>query len=327
MEVDRALVSVITPMYNVSGVLHLSFNSVVSQTLHNIEYILVDDCCSDNSLEVLQKLRNCISRDDISYKVLHHDKNRGVAAARNTGLDSATGKYIYFLDSDDQLDSNALEVMVDLADVENADIIGCDWKQTFADSEKTQTQPEVASPDDAFCKLANGVMRWNLWLYLIRRELYDGMRFIEKANMGEDMMLILKMVLNAKKIIQTHQIHYHYNVTNSNALTKSYMKHKEEMDINQANLKRYLEDNRPDLLPNIYQLQLALKLPLLISDKREDYNTWLQWFPEANTYVRDSIFVSKRIKLLQIMASKKQFWFIRLHYWLIIKVVYGIMYR
>ena len=236
-------------------------------------------------------------------------------------------KYIYFLDSDDRLDPDALKTMYDIAAEQSADIVGCDWKQTFSQSEKVQTQPNVSSPEDAFIKLSNGVMRWNLWLFLIRRELYDGMRFIEGANMGEDMMLMLKMVLNAKVFAQTHKIHYHYNKTNTQALTRSYMKHKGEMETNQASLFDFVSVKRPDLLSHMYQLQLALKLPLLISDEKRDYEEWLSWFPESNHYADQCFFVSRRIRLLQKMAAKRQFWFIRLHYYLIIKFAYGIIYR
>lgn len=327
MEIERPIVSVIIPMYNVAKVLDMSFGSVIAQTQSNIEAVFVDDCSNDDTIAFLDQLRDRVTRTDISFVVLRHDVNRGVAAARNTGLNYARGKYVYFLDSDDHIDPHALETMVNIAERDGADIVGCDWKQSFINSEKVQTQPDVTNPDDAFIKLSNGVMRWNLWLYLINSDLYKGMRFIENANMGEDMMLILKIFLKAKRIVQTHDVYYHYNLTNSNSLTKSYMKHKAEMDINQASLFEYVKSERPDLLPNMYQLQLALKLPLLISNDRNDYEKWISWFPQSNDYVTSGQYVSKRIKLLQLMATKRQFWFVRMHHWLIINIVYGVIYR
>ena len=78
---NRPTVSIITPMYNVAGVLKISFDSLIVQTQGNLEVIYVDDCSTDNSLEVLDSLLSGVSRDDIDIVVLRHDKNRGVAAA------------------------------------------------------------------------------------------------------------------------------------------------------------------------------------------------------------------------------------------------------
>ena len=104
---NQPTVSIITPMYNVAKVLHRSFDSIIAQTQGNLEYVLVDDCSKDDTLKEIDCLRSSVTRDDISFVALHHDVNRGVAAARNTGLDHASGKYIYFLDSDDYIDPHA----------------------------------------------------------------------------------------------------------------------------------------------------------------------------------------------------------------------------
>lgn len=80
--------------------------SVVNQTLKNIEIICINDCCTDNSMIEVEKF----AKNDSRIRILNHLENKGLGPARNTGLDAATGKYIMFLDSDDWLELNACEV-------------------------------------------------------------------------------------------------------------------------------------------------------------------------------------------------------------------------
>ena len=92
------LVSVIIPVYQVSDYIERCLNSVMSQTYKNIECVLVDDVTKDDSVEKCERLIESY-HGSMQFKILHHEVNRGLSAARNTGTDAATGEYIYFLDS------------------------------------------------------------------------------------------------------------------------------------------------------------------------------------------------------------------------------------
>lgn len=98
-------ISVIIPVYNVEKYLSQCLESVIYQSFSNLEIILVDDCGNDNSLKIAQEYKN----KDKRIILLHHKKNLELAAARNTGLKNATGDFIFFLDSDDYLDADALK--------------------------------------------------------------------------------------------------------------------------------------------------------------------------------------------------------------------------
>lgn len=104
------LVSVIIPVYQVSDYVERCLLSVMNQTYQNIECIIVDDCSTDDSIAKCERL---ISTYDgsIKFKILHHEKNRGLSAARNTGTNAAFGEYILYLDSDDELTSDCLELL------------------------------------------------------------------------------------------------------------------------------------------------------------------------------------------------------------------------
>ena len=111
------LVSVIIPIYNTEIYIKRCLDSVLSQTLQNIEIICVNDCSPDNSLDILKKY------NDRRMRVLNLPKNVGLGLARNEGIKIATGEYIYFLDSDDWIDNNYLEEMINNIKAQNADII------------------------------------------------------------------------------------------------------------------------------------------------------------------------------------------------------------
>ena len=99
------LVSVVIPVYNVAPFLRKSVESVLGQSLQDIEIICVDDHSTDNSLEILESIV------DPRLRIIRFPENRGVAAARSAGLDSAKGKYVYSLDSDDWIDQEYIEAM------------------------------------------------------------------------------------------------------------------------------------------------------------------------------------------------------------------------
>lgn len=98
-------VSVLIPVYNVEPYIRQCLDSVVNQTLKDIEIICVDDCSPDNSFDICRQY----ARDDARFRLLAHQKNKGILAARKTAVEAATSDYIMFLDSDDALESNACE--------------------------------------------------------------------------------------------------------------------------------------------------------------------------------------------------------------------------
>lgn len=104
-------VSIIIPVYNVAPYIEECLNSVIAQTYKGeMECILVDDCGTDDSMEICERI---ISKYNgpISFRLVHHKHNRGLSAARNTGIDASTGDWLYFLDSDDSLIPECIELM------------------------------------------------------------------------------------------------------------------------------------------------------------------------------------------------------------------------
>lgn len=105
------LVSVIISVYQVSDYVERCLLSVINQTYPNVECIIVDDCSTDDSVDKCERLIEAYDGPS-KFMILHHEHNRGLSAARNTGTDAASGDYIYYLDSDDEITSNCIEILV-----------------------------------------------------------------------------------------------------------------------------------------------------------------------------------------------------------------------
>lgn len=110
-------VSIIIPIYNVAKYIERCLTSVINQNYQNIEAILVDDCGTDNSMEIVEHFIQSYKNNGgtILFKIITHNKNRGLSAARNSGIAAAEGDYIYALDSDDEITSGCIEELVRLA--------------------------------------------------------------------------------------------------------------------------------------------------------------------------------------------------------------------
>lgn len=328
MELNEIKVSVIVPMYNVAHILDKAVETLFAQTLKGVEYIFIDDCSNDNTLQLLNT--RLPVKEGIVVKVLHHECNRGVAAARNTGLDSASGEYVYYVDADDYIEPYTLEQFYKNAVESGADIVGCEWYLSFEKNERHMKQAHVTNGNELFTRMANGVMRWNLWLFMVKRSLYEigGFRFMEGMNMGEDMMVMMKLAINANMVLMIHEPLYHYIQTNSGSLTKNFNAYRYQVTANVNEVGKYLvAQGRSELADAFMQLKLTLKRPLLISDVKEDYETWLDWFPESNNAVGCNSELPWRTRFIQKAAANKHFWIVKLYYRLVIKFIYGIIYR
>ncbi len=124
-------ISIIIPVYNVEKYLRECLDSCINQTLADIEIICVDDASPDNSIKILEEYQ----QQDSRIKIFRHEKNKNLGAARNTGLKNATGKYIWFIDSDDYIDKKACQILYDAIKEFDVDML-CFSALKFMDAEK-----------------------------------------------------------------------------------------------------------------------------------------------------------------------------------------------
>lgn len=319
--------SLIMPVYNAGTTLPRALQSIASQTFRNLEVVFVDDCCTDSSPVLMEDFQK---NSGLDVTIVRQSENRGVAAARNRGLEAAQGDYIGFVDADDTLDPQALEKASEALD--GHDILGWDWILGFEKNGRTMRQADYDTPLQAVKNLMGGTMRWNLWLFLIRRDFLQShsIRFIDGSNMGEDMQFMIKSFCKAKHVVQLHEPLYRYNAVSETSLSRQFSdKRRAEIETNLAAVETAIRDSAyaEILEPAILQLKLFLKRPLLISDDRHNYELWYNWWPEANGVATTNKALPAHTRFLQGMAAHRCWMGVKLYYRLIHQFVYGILYR
>lgn len=322
-------VSVIVPFYGVEKYIARCTESLMCQTMQDdIEFIFVNDATTDNSLDVLQKVLAEYPERKEQITILHHERNKGLPAARNTGLSIARGKYIYHCDSDDYLEKDALEVLYRKAEENESDIVWGDFYEIMTGGNRYKKQPAYSTPLDAVKGMLIGDMDYNVWNKLVRRDLYltNNILFPAGYAMGEDLTMIMLFSSALKVAFVSHPVYY-YDRTNPGAMTYSMSEEKQNaLKHNVIMAENYLcERFGNELNLEIATLKLNLKWPFLIStDRISIYKEWNRWFPEANEYITSQS-VCSRIKALELCAYRKQYWVIWLHYWLVIKLYYKML--
>lgn len=201
------MISIIVPVYNSEKYIDRCLDSILNQTYKDLEIVLVNDGSNDQSLKILENY----ALRDTRIKVVNQE-NKGVAAARNTGLDNATGDYILYVDSDDWIENNMVERMVELS--ANADIVFCGNDNAVSPESVKKIigiTKEIWNKDKIIYEfLRHKIMSGMLWNKLIKRSLTDGCRFNPKTGYGEDAEFLWQVLQNTNSMIVTNEILYHH---------------------------------------------------------------------------------------------------------------------
>ena len=284
-------ISVIIPVYNVAPYIERCLRSIMQQTFTDgVECILVNDCTPDDSIEIVQSLI-AEYEGNITFRIVSHDYNKGLAAARNMGLSVAQGIYILHVDSDDYCELNMLEELYKEAIRTNADIVCCNyWEETSTKSIAVQ----YAYTEETWnLVIENALHALNsaVWNKLIKRELYTryGIQNFNGINMWEDVGVTLRLRVLSKKTVIVPKALYHYNKQNMGSITASRkIAHVEE----QIRCARLLEEwfsknidvkkNWPQLMDKV---KFLAKSSLVLYPDIQDVQRWIVTFPETNSHV------------------------------------------
>ena len=139
------LISVIIPAYNAGKFIKSTLESVINQDYENIEIILVDDVCTDNTMKIAEDVLKNSGR---KFKIIHHEVNKGTCTARNTGLKNASGKYLNFMDHDDLLRKNFLSSLYNA--ISNNDFVFCGIVDKFQDKKIKRAPLKIGGGYDLF---------------------------------------------------------------------------------------------------------------------------------------------------------------------------------
>jgi glycosyltransferase involved in cell wall biosynthesis len=216
---NQPSVSIIVPVYNVGPYVEDCIHSVMRQTYNGrMECIVVDDCGTDDSMVIVERVIKDYN-GPITFKILHHTHNRGLSAARNTGMDAATGDYLFFLDSDDELTDDCLEKQVSTLHSEWYDIVvgNVECYDILPDKRKRIFNLEFNIENDVILRspeVIDSIIKWRnvtAWNRLFRASFIksSGLRFKE-GMLHEDNLWSLQVACLASSLYLLNQFTYRY---------------------------------------------------------------------------------------------------------------------
>lgn len=221
------LVTIIIPVYNVQEYLEKCFNSLINQTYKNIEIIIIDDGSKDNSLDICKKYE----AEYNSIIKLIHTENKGVSSARNLGLKQAKGNYILFLDSDDYIENNMIEILYNNLKTYDVDISMCNYNKVVGNEilrNDFEIEKKLLNKSEFFNKIFDKrFYRGFLWNKLFKKELLLNnnkfVEFSEEIHMMEDLLFISQVAENATSFYYDDKSFlYNYVQRNSSALNTKF---------------------------------------------------------------------------------------------------------
>ena len=236
MAENNPAISVIIPMYNVEKYIAECLESLLAQTFQDFEVIVVDDCSTDFSRDVVHSF---FQKFGDKLKLFKMKKNTGFPGIpRNVALEEARGQYVYFLDSDDLLTNTALEELYNVAENFNADVVHCDRYLFFKDDEGKdsakiaigfQNAELVAEPtletfdlNERVTKFTQRKYSWWAWNKLFRRQfLLDSEIKFPEVNVFEDLVFVFKCLVVAKNYVRAPFAGYYYRYNNASMSHKS----------------------------------------------------------------------------------------------------------
>lgn len=301
-------ISVIVPIYNVENYLEKCLNSLVSQTLSDIEIIAINDGSTDSSYEIAKEYEK-------KYEnfVLINNKNHGLSYTRNCGLKKAKGKYIMFIDSDDYIDTNTCERLYNFAEEKHADIVCFDLKYIYPDRESIMSSGtnELVLPSEYMLGPSSAACKMYLKKFL------NSINFQFKVGTwSEDVAIIPSLCIYTSKIFYLKNCYYNY-IQRNNSITNQTSYNEKTFDVfNTINIlanifkenDRYL--NFKDEIEFIYITNLLLTIPLKVFKYEESKHK----LKELNMFMKNNYPNWYKNKYLKTLTIKQRIYCILFYF-------------
>ena len=266
-------VSVIIPVYGVEKFIERCARSLFEQTLEDIEFIFVDDCTPDRSMDILRQLcdeyRFRCAKDNKRVRMVRMPSNSGQAAVRRHGIHLAEGEYVIHCDSDDWVEIDMYRIMYEKAIKEESDVVICDFNNTDGLSFSQSVKGCYSNSKEQFITdILYHRTSWAVWNKLVKKELYESIDCYPQFAMGEDMVFITQVILNSRKIsyVSDSLYNYYYNPSSiMNTQTEiqcmnKYLQLKGNTDILLPFLERKLDKSYYERIKRVFAYNTTITL-------------------------------------------------------------------
>ena len=265
-------VSILVPVYGVEKYIERCARSIFEQTYHNLDIIFVDDCTSDHSIDILKHVLEDYPDRKEQTRIIKHDHNRGLAAARNTGVAEAKGEFVVHVDSDDWISLEMIEALVRKQIEDDSDIVTCSSLCEYGQYSVKKKFTICKTRQEQIKKFLELNLEHVIWGRLIRKNLYvkNNIHALEGVNLGEDAQVVPVLFFYATRYSWTEYEGYHYSCVNSdsymNKLMDSYDHVQNTAYCNLATytfLEEFFSSHAPMFLPFIEQQKNEVKAWLI----------------------------------------------------------------
>lgn len=276
-------VSILIPVYGVEQYIERCSRSLFEQTYENMEYVFVNDCSPDYSIAVLERVIRAYPERKEFVKIIEHERNRGLAASRNTGLVHSTGEFVMCVDSDDWLEPGSIELLMKQQLKSDSDIVY--GRRLIHDVNGDSLWPEKEYVDSEQMTLQMMQHSWDHFITgrLFRRSLFEdhGLCWQEGLDVAEDRYMMTLLAYFAQSFEYVDNLVYHYERRNIGAMTyssqgsKVVRNNRQELE-NVLALERFFKDKEPIYRQEcarcvMSQLSINIKAALDFRDRKEYY--------------------------------------------------------
>lgn len=299
---EKNKVSVIIPIFKVRNFIERCARSLFEQTLKEIEYIFVDDASPDDSIDILKSCIALYPERKNQVRIIRHETNRGLTAARNTGLSMATGEFVAYCDSDDYVALNMYELLYKRASETQADLVLCDFYFDYGRENKKYNTISVQDKDEIINRyIADG---WTVvWNMIVRRNIYEKykVRSPENIRYCEDFHLTVRLMYYSKVIAKVNSALYYYNQCNNFSIMRNFSD-KEELD-ERLVLSEIIDFFKEQGVFTEYQRELSWRV---LKNKQDlvlsvsSHKQFMEIYPWAHTEIIScpTSFCNRKIKIM-----------------------------
>lgn len=303
------LVTVVVPIYNVEETLRECIQSIRNQTYRHLEVILVNDGSTDRSLEICKDMKNSDSRISIIDK-----KNGGLSSARNAGIDQATGEYICFIDSDDWIEKDFIQLLVQGIEEKQADIsvVGIvkvtDFNKINFKTETFENWFEYSRKQAMKVLFTSNLISYSAWNKLYKRRLFTEIRY-PIGMLMEDKATTYRLIDLADKIVVNTSTKYHYYLRQNSILRRSFNhKNFDSFEIHDQ-MVRFIDQKYPELsiyVRSRYVYEAIRMLMRMIEsnyDNKTDFERCIKVISDNQWAVKSDNKMKKSIKLFSWLIN------------------------
>ena len=303
-------VSILIPCYNVEKYLRQCLDSVINQTLKDIEIICINDGSKDSTLDILREYE---SRDARVKVISKH--NSGYGASMNIGIENATGEYIGIVESDDYVELNMFETLYNTAKENDLDLVRCQYYLYKSSDNTNEPFDNTWVPmNKVYCPLDDQTPFMQapaIWCNLFKKEMIfdNNIRFLETPGASyQDTSFAFKLYASAKRFMMISDVFLHYRIDNENSsvnsVTKANFVLKEYAEIERFAKEHGVYDKLRFLIPKIKygcyrwnheRLVKKLKFPFLLKMSKEYLRDFLKGNIDKNLYSKKEL---KRIRTI-----------------------------